>query len=410
MPLPKLAALDYALTALAIGGCIGLNLPKIRNANFWRATVTPLASIIGSGFLVVVPLLAHTTGSLSLAAILGIVLISLWLGSAMRFNILHLPRLAQLGDRRAVDILERLSNLALLAAYTVSVAFYVRLLSSFALTAFGSNSELYGNILTTVLLSGIGLYGLSKGLHGLERLEEYSVSVKLAIILALLVGLAYHDVTPHQSVPALHLPTQGWWHSVQVLFGMLLIVQGFETSKYLGSAYSENLRAKSMLLAQLIAGVIYVLFVLLALPTMGQFYSVKPSETAVIDLSRDVSVALPALLIIAAIMSQFSAAVADTIGSGGVAEYESNQRVSPRYAYLAVVALSIGLVWVSNIFEIIALASKTFAFYYLLQAALAFWLAKNLDHIKFRKFRIVSFASLVCLMFIVVLVAKSAES
>jgi len=41
--------------------------PRLTASPVWRATVTPLASIIGSGFLVSLPLLAHDLGSFAVA-------------------------------------------------------------------------------------------------------------------------------------------------------------------------------------------------------------------------------------------------------------------------------------------------------------------------------------------------------
>jgi hypothetical protein len=47
----------FALSALVL---LGVTFSKrILNSRRWRATVTPLASIIGSGFLVAGPILAH---------------------------------------------------------------------------------------------------------------------------------------------------------------------------------------------------------------------------------------------------------------------------------------------------------------------------------------------------------------
>ena len=52
--------------------------PWLRRSDEWRATVTPLASIIGSGFLASVPLLARETGNWSILAmaVLGAGLLS----------------------------------------------------------------------------------------------------------------------------------------------------------------------------------------------------------------------------------------------------------------------------------------------------------------------------------------------
>ena len=77
------------------------------------------------------------------------------------------------------------------------------------------------------------------------------------------------------------------------------------------------------------------------------------------------------MLIVGAAMSQFSAAVADTLGGGGLLVEESRARLSPGQCYLAISACAIALVWSTSIFEIIAYASRAFAFYYFSQTVLA---------------------------------------
>jgi hypothetical protein len=78
------------------------------------------------------------------------------------------------------------------------------------------------------------------------------------------------------------------------------------------------------------------------------------------------------MLIVAAVMSQFSAAVADTVGSGGLMEEQTSGRISAAWTYLIVAALGILLVWTADIFEIVAIASRAFAAYYLLQTGISF--------------------------------------
>ena len=46
--------------------------PRLMAAPGWRATVTPLASIIGSGFLVAGPILAHAVGPWAWLAMLAV--------------------------------------------------------------------------------------------------------------------------------------------------------------------------------------------------------------------------------------------------------------------------------------------------------------------------------------------------
>lgn len=71
--------------------------PKLRRNKGWLATVTPLASIIGSGFLVSVPLMASAIGIWSVAAVAGLTLLAFLIGGAIRYNIRYgepiLPKL-----------------------------------------------------------------------------------------------------------------------------------------------------------------------------------------------------------------------------------------------------------------------------------------------------------------------------
>jgi len=393
--------LDGALVALAVAIVSVMLMPTVRDSPFWRATVTPLASIIGSGFLVVVPLLAGIAGPMAIVAITGIVLLSFWLGEAIRFNICH-----RAADDRLVGHLERASNVALAFAYVISITFYVRLLCSFVLAGVHSHSDFNADVLATVILAFIGLYGWRRGLHGLERLEEYSVTIKLAIIASLLAGLAWYDMNHGYDLSGLPASTRSLWESLRELAGMVLIVQGFETSKYLGSTYPPRLRSRSMLLAQIVAGVIYVAFVVLSMPLMGPLARSHPDETAIIHLSGAITLVLPIMLVFAAAMSQFSAAVADTIGAGGVVEKEAHGRISMHLSYPVITALAIALVWAANIFEVITLASRAFAFYYMLQAAVACRRASAHTAGRSATGRMLLFGALAVLMLIVVLIAQ----
>ncbi len=370
---------DFFIVIAALVTGAWLFSPQVRKSKRWQAAVTPLASIIGSGFLIAAPLVGVIVGKAAPLAMLAIVVLAYGIGGIIRFNIRHLEPL--LHDRkrlpRKILIVERLSDLALSAAYIVSVAFYLRLLSSFVLHGLGQESPFYADLLTTVILLFIGLIGFARGLNALERLETYSVTIKLAIIAALLLGLALFDLRAIGEIFTNDIPVKdhNLFHQIRLLGGILLIVQGFETSRYLGAEYDADTRIDTMRQAQLISGVIYVVFVLLALPLLTHMEGTDPDETAIIELAQLVSPVLPFLLIIAAVMSQFSASVADTIGGGGLMEESSNSKLSSRHSYLIITFAAIALVWVADIFQIISIASRAFAFYYLLQSINAWFVA-----------------------------------
>ncbi|MEO1102124.1 MAG: hypothetical protein AAFW98_00075, partial [Pseudomonadota bacterium] len=107
-------------------GCI-LLVPRLARATLWRAAITPLASIIGSGFLVLGPILDTSFGAyapLVMAALCGGAYLY---GVAIRFNI---ARLEHVGPARSTmeEQLETLASWALAFAYIVSVAYYLNLL------------------------------------------------------------------------------------------------------------------------------------------------------------------------------------------------------------------------------------------------------------------------------------------
>ncbi len=270
------------------------------------------------------PLLAVIVGTAAPIAMLAIVVVAYFIGGVIRFNIVHLE--PALEDRsqtpHSVFVLEKISNFTLSVAYIVSVAFYLRLLSSFVMYNLdaGEQSDFYANLITTAILAFIGVIGFLKGLRSLETLESLSVTLKLVIIAGLLVGLTMFDVqtlgeaTEH-GIPSLDV---SWFEKLRMLAGILLVVQGSETSRYLGAAYDSQVRVKTMRRAQIISGIIYVAFVFVALPLLPHLENTTPNETAIVELAKFVSPWLPFLLIIAAVMGQFSAAVADTVGGGGL--------------------------------------------------------------------------------------------
>ncbi|VAW39888.1 hypothetical protein MNBD_CHLOROFLEXI01-133 [hydrothermal vent metagenome] len=373
--------LNVILVATAV--IVGLRLlsPKMRHSKSWQATVTPLASIIGSGFLVVLPLLGHEIGNWAVLGMGGIVLLAYGIGIILRFNIEYAePVLARTHPPGLLRVTEGLADISLGIAYTISVTFYIRLLAAFLLRGVGmAEAELPARIVATAVLLLIGAVGIWRGLDGLEKLEEYAVSIKIAIIATLIVGLLYFNVqswaagTPLTPIPI----STDWWRTVRILAGMLLVVQGFETSRYLGEKYDPALRIKTMRWAQLISGVIYIVFVGLATILLTDLPP-QIDDTAIIDLVKYIAPVLPSMLVIAALMSQFSAAVADTVGSGGLVLELFGKRISQTQSYVLIIGLAIVLTWAANIFQVITLASRAFALYYLLETVIAWGTAYHL--------------------------------
>lgn len=378
--LSALSAMDWAYNGLvlivALVGLAVLFRPAVTRSKVWRATATPLASVIGSGFLVVAPLLGLTVGAWASAAMAAILVLAFLVGGAVRYNIAHVEALTEAENGhgatgRALDWMGEAAKLVLAGAYVIAVAFYLELLGAFALRLLEIESASAQKAIASVLVVFIGLWGWRRGLKSLEDLEEYAVNAKLAVIAALLAGLALYNgeqlAGGSWRLPALE--PQFDWQTVRILLGAFLIVQGFEISRYLRGVYARERRIRTMRYAQLITGGIYFAFIALATVLLDRIDTM--SETGVIDLSAEVAALLPLLLVAGAVMSQFSSAVADTIGSGGLVEEASKGRMSHRVTYLGVAALALGLLWSTDIFAIIAHASRAFAAYYAIQCLMA---------------------------------------
>jgi hypothetical protein len=82
------------------------------------------------------------------------------------------------------------------------------------------------------------------------------------------------------------------------------------------------------------------------------------------------SVYLPIPLIIAAVLSQFSAAVADVVAAGGNVDESTDGRVDEKQAYVFICGIAIILAFASTL-TILSFASRGFAFYYFLQCLVA---------------------------------------
>lgn len=366
-PAPVLNVLVVAATVLT--GALLLH-PRVAGARLWRATMTPLASIIGSGFLVLGPVLDASYGVYAPAAMVLLCLAAYGFGEAIRFNIARLAATA--GKRSTAEHrLDLAASWALAFAYVISVAYYLNLFGAFAVSLTPADDGFHARLATSGVFVVILAAGWRYGFGALERMEKLSVGIKLSIIAGLLVGLAWY-FADRAGAGALVFtpPAVTGWPAVTLGFGLIVTVQGFETSRYLAADYDARMRIRSMRLAQGLSTAIYLVYAAL-LSYVFPRGALQLSETAIIDLMRIVAPVLPALLVAAALSAQFSAAVADTSGSGGLVSELTGGRISARLGYAILGAAGLVLTWGLNVFEIISYASRAFAAYYALQAAIA---------------------------------------
>ena len=156
------------------------------------------------------------------------------------------------------------------------------------------------------------------------------------------------------------------WQSARVVLGLLVVVQGFETSRFLAGAYPPELRVRTMRYAQWLSGAIYMVFFLLAMAAVDDPKALNGNATGIIAVLEPAASSLVYLIVIGAVFAQLSAAVADSIGAGGLIEQVSGRRIDHRHAYPVIALIGIALTWSLDIFAVIALASRAFALFYLM--------------------------------------------
>ena len=415
-------------TVIVITGILLFYRPLIYSSS-WQALITPLASIMGSGFLVCAPLLYANTGNYAIFAMIALLVLAYAVGSVIRFNIqygevflenhiskpdnpreehrLHVAHRNAVHSVRAGEIsalLEKLSHVVLAGAYCISVSYYLQLLASFTFQSILSSHEWYGKMLVTVILSGIALIGTMKGLKGIERVERTVVSINLAMITALLAGLIYHNcILAVNGTWTLHrIPVpQDRLHIFRVLMGMLIIVQGFETSRFLGSEHPREQRIRTMKLAQIISSSIYILFIALMAVVINNADSGHDSGiTAIINLSNIISPVLPIMITITAIGSQFSASTADDAGCSGLIEAFFKGKKFSGFNYISVTVVAVTLTWLTDVYRIISYASQAFAFYYALQCVVGALILKKVPSVRPQKLKAFMFWTLaiICIL------------
>jgi hypothetical protein len=367
-----------ALAALvAVAVTAALTLSPFARSDGWRATVTPLASIIGSGFLICGPLLAREFGGAALPAMAALLLLAYAVGGVVRFNIVYVEGHAGAAPfHDPIAWFARTTQAVLALAYAISVAYYLKLLAEFTLKLL-SVPEYWHKIVANGVISAILLLlvalAFSGGLRRVEHLAHGSVSLKIGAIGGLLAGLGcwwllhvgQTPAIPHARLSAKSIPT---------LLGLLITVQGFETSRYLGHDYPPAVRIRTMRYAQWISSAIYLVFLALLTPFLGRAAAVQ-GVAGILDIMALVAAPMVAFVLVAAVASQLSAAVADSIGSGGLMSELSRRKLGVSAAFALAAVLAVAVVWLTDPMQVVALSSRAFAVFYACQCGLALFVS-----------------------------------
>lgn len=127
------------------------------------ATVTPLASIFGSGLLIIVPVLERGLGGSVLLGVAAVCVLAWLAGEVIRHNI---RTVKQLQDDGALSVgtrrLERLSDTLIMPACVISVALYLRILAQYLvgyLIGASDHAEQFVTIGVVALIAASGSRG-----------------------------------------------------------------------------------------------------------------------------------------------------------------------------------------------------------------------------------------------------------
>jgi hypothetical protein len=327
------------------------------------ATVTPLASIFGSGFLIVIPILERELGALATVGMAGVCLLAWAVGVAIRHNVAVVEPLADAGRLDPITVrMERVSDLTIVVAYVISVALYLRILGLFVVGYVSSGSGSAERLVAVGLVGLITTVGLVRGLAGLELLERVALGAVLLLVLA--IGGAFATKDAGSVAGGLRLPpvpSHGLASALLVLGGIVITVQGFETVRYL-QHIGRRARIAGCRLSQLISSAVYVLVVGLATPLMG-LGTGSGADQDLLVLVRRVAPMFALPLVLCAVLSQFSAATADTEAGVGNLRVIGWTPLRGRRRYLLVGVSAAILAWTLDTSLIIVVASRAFAAY-----------------------------------------------
>ncbi|MEZ4287915.1 MAG: hypothetical protein R3A47_07175 [Polyangiales bacterium] len=372
--------LDSVIVVVFVGAFLLLISNRVRNNQNWSATVTPLASIIGSGFLVSVPLLASAVGIWAVVAVAMLTVLAYLIGGAIRYNIrFGEPIFEAANGGHKIKSVETISHLVLIGAYFISVSYYLVLLAAFGMKLLGQTDPMIGKCVSSAIVGSIALIGAIKGLDGVQRAEKFTVSANLASIAALIAALLIFGV---------ELPAEYSWeaaakqheqingHTFRFVMGLLIIVQGFETSRFMGSLYDAPTRIAAMRRSQIVSTIVYLIFFALMIPLYPYFTSTTDVAGFITVIGR-VTSWLPFVVTAGAVASQFSAAVADSIGASGLIAETTDKRVNTNHAYIVIGVVGLIVIWSTDVVSVVALASRAFALFYALQCAVATLIANH---------------------------------
>ena len=373
-------AVGIALLVLA-GLAWMLYRPKVQHSERYQAMVVPLANIMDVGFIVMAPAIVLLAGYSAPLVMLGICLVAIATGFAIAYNIRHYEPVEGTDD--PVNRVGHVSRWALTFASVINIAYYTLLLITLVLWPLGAYSETTLAIVGTALLGVLIIVGMAGGMDRLNDLGNKTTAFNISAVVAVVAAFVVYNVQEALG-GRFDLPPTGSTISAEdfrKIIGLFAIVQGFEAARYIGRRFSGELRITTMRIAQVISTVV---FVALLASVLILFVQVETdfSGTAIFVVSDQVGDWMPWLILVAAIGSQTSAIINATMSrSDMLVDHKVLGRgVSRRWSFVLLLAPAIAIFLLVDITQAVALASRVFAAYFVLQAVIAWILARRVQN------------------------------
>jgi hypothetical protein len=367
-----LVAVGAALIVLAALAW-ALYRPRVQQSQGYQATVVPLANIMDIGFIVLSPAIILLAGFTAPLVMLGISLLAIAMGFTMAYNIRNYEPLEGTDD--PVNRIGHISRWALTGASVINIAYYTLLFTTIVLWPIGAYNDTSLAIVGTVLLVVLIIVGMNGGMPKLNDLGNKTTAFNLAAVSAVVVAFVVYNVQEalggRWDVPFTNPGMDA--QDFRKIIGLFAIVQGFEASRYIGSRFSSGMRISTMKVAQIISTVIFVAFLASAvLLFVGASSDV--SGTAIFAAADEISPLVPWLILAAALGSEGSAIINATTSRSDMLV---NHSIPRRWTFALLLIPAIVVFLFTNVSGAVAMASRVFAVYYLLQALIALIIARR---------------------------------
>ena len=362
------------VAAVVLVGCaLVLYSSRVQTSQRYQATVVPLANIMDVGFIVMSPAIVLLAGYWSPVFMLGICLLAIITGFVIAYNIRHYEPLIETDD--PINRVGRMARFALVIASVTNIAYYTLLLTGLLLWPLGIYSDTNLAIGGTVILSALIVVGLAGGMEMLNTLGDRTTAFNLSAVLAVVAAFITYNIQ-ELFAGTLNFPavdTALGADDLRKIIGLFVLVQGFEAARYIGVRFAAEERISTMRVAQIISSLVFVAFIASSLIL---FVEVKTdfSQTAIFKVSDEMGDFMPWLILFAAIGSQTSAIVnATSSRSDMLVTY----KVPRKATFLILLVPAIAIFLLTDINQAVALASRVFAIYFILQGLIALILARR---------------------------------